>query len=96
MGSKQFKDNHLDQQLCFTIDRGSHAKYETTKEVWDHLNRLYVLSNFAKQYQLEVDMWALQQNMSLFKNFILPCSTFWDQLALTKYVELQSFKPYID
>ena len=30
------------------------ARYETAKEVWDYLQRLYVRSNFAVQYQLEV------------------------------------------
>jgi hypothetical protein len=35
------------------------AKYETTKEVWDHLQRLFTQSNFAKQYQLENDIRAL-------------------------------------
>jgi hypothetical protein len=32
------------------------AKYETTKDVWDHLQRLFTQSNFAKQYQLENDI----------------------------------------
>ena len=32
------------------------AKYETAKEVWDHLQRLFTQSNFAKQYQLENDI----------------------------------------
>ena len=32
------------------------VKYETTKEVWDHLQRLFMQSNFAKQYQLENDI----------------------------------------
>jgi hypothetical protein len=42
------------------------AKYETTKEVWDHLQRLFTQSNFAKQYQLENDIRALhQKNMSI-------------------------------
>ena len=36
------------------------AKYETTKEVWGHLQRLYTQSNFAKQYRLEIDIHALQ------------------------------------
>ena len=32
---------------------GAHlAKYETKKEVWDHLKGLCTQSNFAKQYQL--------------------------------------------
>jgi len=32
------------------------AKYDTAKEVWDHLKRLYNQSNFAKRYQLESDI----------------------------------------
>jgi hypothetical protein len=32
------------------------AKYETTKEVRDHLQRLFTQLNFAKQYQLENDI----------------------------------------
>jgi hypothetical protein len=28
------------------------AKYETVKEVWNHLQRLFTQSNFTKQYQL--------------------------------------------
>ena len=42
------------------------AKYETTNEVWDHLQKLFMQSNFAKQYQLENDMRALhQKNISI-------------------------------
>ena len=37
------------------------AKYEIAKQVWDHLALLYTQSNFAKQYQLESDIWAVQQ-----------------------------------
>jgi hypothetical protein len=29
------------------------TKYKTTKEVWDHLQRLFTQSKFAKQYQLK-------------------------------------------
>ena len=49
-------------QFCFVKHSiGSHlAKYETTKEVWDHLQRLYTQSNFVKQYQLEIDILSLQ------------------------------------
>jgi len=35
------------------------AKYEIAKEVWDHLQRLFTQSNFAKQYQLENGIRAL-------------------------------------
>jgi hypothetical protein len=35
------------------------AKYETTKEVWDHQQKLFTQSNFTKQYQLKNDIQAL-------------------------------------
>ena len=42
------------------------AKYDLAKDVWDHLKTLYVQSNFAKQYQLEIDIRALKHsNMSI-------------------------------
>ena len=50
------------------------AKYDTAKEVWDHLERLYTQSNFAKQYQLEYDIRALQQNDQSFQDFYVDMS----------------------
>ena len=71
------------------------AKYETTKEIWDHLKRLYTQSNFAKQYQLESDIRALVQNTMGIQEFYLAMSNLWDQLSLTESAELQGFAPYI-
>ncbi|XP_062114577.1 uncharacterized protein LOC133825682 [Humulus lupulus] len=71
------------------------AKYETAKEVWEHLERLYTQSNFAKQYQLEIDIRALQQNSMNVQEFYSAMSNLWDQLALTESVELRAFSPYI-
>ncbi|XP_062075565.1 uncharacterized protein LOC133779645 [Humulus lupulus] len=71
------------------------AKYETAKEVWEHLERLYTQSNFAKQYQLEIDIRALQQNSMNVQEFYFGMSNLWDQLALTESAELQAFAPYI-
>ncbi|XP_075489641.1 uncharacterized protein LOC142528475 [Primulina tabacum] len=71
------------------------AKYETAKEVWDHLTRLYTQSNFAKQYQLEKDFRALQQKDMSIQDFYSAMSTLWDQLALTESAELRAFSPYI-
>ena len=34
------------------------AKYKTTMEVWDHLQRLFTQLNFAKRYQLKNDIQA--------------------------------------
>lgn len=45
-------DNSIDMQL---------AKYNSAKQVWDHLEGLYPQSNFAKQYQLEIDIHTFQQ-----------------------------------
>jgi hypothetical protein len=71
------------------------AKYKTTKEVWDHLQRLFTQSNFAKQYQLENDIRALpQKNMSI-QEFYSTMTYFWDQLALTESTELKACGTYI-
>ncbi|KAJ9562057.1 hypothetical protein OSB04_007217 [Centaurea solstitialis] len=71
------------------------AKYDTAKEVWDHLERLYTQSNFAKQYKLETDIRALRQNELSVQEFYVAMSDLWDQLALTETAKLKAFKPYI-
>ncbi|KAJ6993058.1 hypothetical protein NC653_016247 [Populus alba x Populus x berolinensis] len=72
------------------------AKYETAKEVWDHLQRLFTQSNFAKQYQLENDIRALhQKNMSI-QEFYSAMTDLWDQLALTESTELKACGAYIE
>eukprot|EP00257_Ricinus_communis_P024689 XP_025012103.1 uncharacterized protein LOC112533881 [Ricinus communis] len=71
------------------------AKYETAKEVWDHLARLYTRSNFAKQYQLESNIRALQQKSMSIQEFYDAMTDLWDQLALTEPAELRAFGPYI-
>ena len=60
------------------------AKYETANEIWDHLQRLFTQSNFAKQYQLENDIRALHlKNMSI-QECYSAMTDLWDQLALTE------------
>jgi len=72
------------------------AKYETAKEVWDHLQRLFMQSNFAKQYQLENDIQALhQKNMSI-QEFYFAMTALWDQLAITELAELKACGAYIE
>ena len=71
------------------------AKYETGKEVWDHLERLYTQSNFAKQYQLEADIRALEQRDMSIQDFYSTMTDLWDQLALTEPAVLRAFEPYI-
>ena len=66
------------------------AKYETVKKVWDHLQRLFMQSNFAKQYQLKNDIRALHhKNMSI-QEFYSAMTDLWDQLALTESTEFKS------
>ncbi|XP_073154102.1 uncharacterized protein [Henckelia pumila] len=71
------------------------AKYETAKQVWDHLSKLYTQSNFAKQYQLEADIRALRQRDMDIQDFYSAMSKLWDQLALTESSELQAFSAYV-
>jgi len=72
------------------------VKYETAKEVWDHLQRLFTQSNFAKQYQSENDIRALhQKNMSI-QEFYYAMTDLWDQLALTESAELKACGAYIE
>jgi len=72
------------------------VKYETTNEVWDHLQRLFTQSNFTKQYQLENDIRALhQKNMSI-QEFYSSMTDLWDQLALTELAELKACGAYIE
>ena len=71
------------------------AKYDTGKEVWDYLERLYVRSNFAMQYQLEVEIRAISQNTRSIQEFYSEISSLWDQLAMTESAELRSVLPYI-
>jgi hypothetical protein len=72
------------------------AKYDTAKEVWDHLKRLFVQSNFAKRYQLEGDIRGLKQNNMTIQEFYLAMSNLWDQLALMESAELKAIKAYTD
>jgi hypothetical protein len=72
------------------------AKYETTKEVWDHLQRLFTQSNFTKQYQLENNIQALhQKNMSI-QEFYSAMINLWDQLTLIELTELKACGAYIE
>ncbi|KAH6834928.1 hypothetical protein C2S53_007300 [Perilla frutescens var. hirtella] len=79
-------DNSIGMQL---------AKYDTAKQVWDHLERLYIQSNFAKQYQLEMDIRTFQQKDMSIQDFYSAMTNFWDQLAMTESAELRAFPPYI-
>ncbi|KAM6551871.1 hypothetical protein CsatB_001679 [Cannabis sativa] len=71
------------------------AKYDTAKEVWDHLPRLHTQSNIAKQFQLETNIRALEQKDMSIQEFYSVMTDLWDQLALTESEELRTFAPYI-
>lgn len=71
------------------------AKFEYAKEVWDHLTKLFSQSNFAKRYQLECDIHALEQNKMSVHEFYSAMTDLWDQLTLMESNELRAFAPYI-
>ncbi|XP_070679424.1 uncharacterized protein [Malus domestica] len=60
------------------------AKFSTCKEVWDHLAKLYTKANFAKRYQLEMEIRAIQQGDKSIQVFYNEMTNLWDQLALTE------------
>jgi len=62
-----FDEHSLDTQL---------AKYEIAKEVWDHLQRLFMQLNFTKQYQLENDIRLFTRRIWVFRSSILQWQIF--------------------
>ncbi|XP_070675617.1 uncharacterized protein [Malus domestica] len=70
------------------------AKFSTSKEVWDHLAKLYTKANFAKRYQLEMKICTIQQGDKSIQVFYNELSNLWDQLALTEPEELGIVKLY--
>ncbi|RHN70386.1 hypothetical protein MtrunA17_Chr3g0134961 [Medicago truncatula] len=84
-------NNSIDQSIGVQL-----AKFDTAKEIWDHLKRLYVQSNFAKRYQLESDIMALKQNNMTIQEFYSAMTNLWDQLALMESDQLKVVKAYIN
>ncbi|XP_070682349.1 uncharacterized protein [Malus domestica] len=70
------------------------AKFSTSKDVWDHLAKLYTKANFAKRYQLEMEIRAIQQGDKSIQVFYNELTDLWDQLALTEPEELGIVKLY--
>ncbi|TQD70136.1 hypothetical protein C1H46_044329 [Malus baccata] len=70
------------------------AKFSTSKEVWDHLAKLYTKANFAKRYQLEMEIRAIQQGEKSIQDFYNEMTSLWDQLALTEPKELSIVEVY--
>lgn len=76
-------NNSVEQSIGMQL-----AKFSTAKQVWDHLARLYMQSNFAKRYQLEMDIRAARQGDQSIQEFYTIMTGFWDQLALTGPADL--------
>ncbi|CAA2998691.1 gag-pol poly [Olea europaea subsp. europaea] len=71
------------------------VKFETVKEVWDHFQKLYTKSNFAKWYQLEIDIRALQQkNMSILE-FYVAMNSICNELTFMELAGLKTCEEYI-
>lgn len=71
------------------------SRYDTAKEVWDYLKRMYLESNFAKQYELEGSIRRATQGDKTIKEFYNEMTQYWDQLMLMEPVELQSLDFYV-
>ena len=71
------------------------SKFKTAKKVWDYLKEMYLKSNFANQYELEMFIHhATQTGMSI-QEFYNEIIGYWDHLALMEPFELQSIDSYI-
>ena len=57
---------------------------------------IFTQSNFAKHYQLEYDIRALQQKNMNIQEFYSAMTDLWDQLALTESTELKACGAYIE
>ena len=58
------------------------SKYSTSKQVWDYLKTMYLESNFAKQYELEMSIRSASQKDKSIQEFYNEMTTYWDQLAV--------------
>lgn len=56
---------------------------------------IWLESNFAKQYPLEIDIRAFQQKSMSGQEFFNTTIDVCDQLVLTKFLDLQAFTPCI-
>ncbi|XP_028113904.1 uncharacterized protein LOC114311941 [Camellia sinensis] len=82
-------NNSVDQSI------GIHfAKFTTAKQIWDHLSRLYIQSDFAKWYQLEHEICATQQGNKSIQEFYSTMIGLWDQLAFIKPKSLSTHEAY--
>ena len=70
------------------------CKFKTTKKVWDYLKEMYLESNFAKQYELEMSIRHTTQTGKSIMEFYNEMTTYWDQLALMEPSELQYIDSY--
>uniref|UniRef100_A0A5B7BTX9 Retrotransposon Copia-like N-terminal domain-containing protein n=1 Tax=Davidia involucrata TaxID=16924 RepID=A0A5B7BTX9_DAVIN len=83
-------NNSVDQTIGVQL-----AKFNTAKQIWEYLSKLYVQSNFAKRYQLEADIRAARQEDRSIQEFYSVMTGFWDQLALTEPAGLSAHEPYL-
>ena len=66
------------------------SKFKATKKVWDYLKEMYLESNFAKQYELEMSIHYDTQTGKFIQNFYNEMGGYWDSLALMEPFKLPS------
>lgn len=71
------------------------SKYNTSKKVWDYLKGMYLESNFAKRYELEMSIQNATQKDKSIQEFYNEMTTYWDQLALMEPSDVQSLASYV-
>ena len=66
-----------------------------THPVWDYLKAMYLESNFAKRYELEMSIRNATQKEKSVQEFYNEMTTYWDQLALMEPSDLQLLASYV-
>lgn len=80
--------------MAFTIGQ-NFSKYDTSQKVWDYLKTMYLESNFAKQYELEMSIRTATQSDKSIQEFYNMMTSYWDQLAFLERSELQALDSYL-
>ncbi|TXG71324.1 hypothetical protein EZV62_006259 [Acer yangbiense] len=69
-------------------------KFDLAKDAWDYLGGLFKQSNFARRYQLEMDIRAAKQGELSIQEFFSYMTEIWDQLTLMDPKECTSLPAY--
>ncbi|KAL5698367.1 hypothetical protein ACHQM5_029416 [Ranunculus cassubicifolius] len=72
------------------------SRFDTAKDCWDHLKKFFCKSNYAREYQLEIDIRVAHQGDRTIQQFYHEMSSLWDQLDMIDSPELLALPLYAE